>query len=57
MEIIFHYQPERLYFQIKKDIWENIQCSFFYLADPEEDFFPTAVSVSYVCCIYNIKFF
>ena len=24
-EIIFHYQPEGLYFQIKKEIWENIQ--------------------------------
>ena len=24
-EIIFHYYPEGLYFQIKKEIWENIQ--------------------------------
>ena len=24
-EIIFHYLPEGLYFQIKKEIWENIQ--------------------------------
>ena len=23
-EIIFHYLPERLYFQIKNEIWENI---------------------------------
>ena len=24
-EIVFHYWPDGLYFQIKKEIWENIQ--------------------------------
>ena len=23
-EIIFHYKPERLYFQLKIEIWENV---------------------------------
>ena len=27
-EIIFHYYPEGLYFQMKKEIWENIQVLF-----------------------------
>ena len=41
-EIIFHYEPEGLYFQIKKEVSENIEQFFLkhfpkkkrYLADP-----------------------